>query len=149
MIRITVTIENYMQRVSKSAEKAKFANFRHASARIRKDAMASIKRAPKELRISGKSRKKVRIRRAKHKAAPAGQPPYTQRGAVRRAIVFAADKTGAVIGPRESIIGTSASAHELGGTYKGARYPERPFMGPALVKNAARFASDWAGSVRP
>jgi len=71
------------------------------------------------------------------------------KGQLPRAIVYDNDKESdtAVIGPRESVVGTSGEAHEFGGDYKGQDFPERPFMGPALDKNIDRFASSFAGSI--
>lgn len=113
--------------VAKAAEKAAFKNFGHAAARIRKDAAESIQRSAQ--------------------ASMPGAPPHTRRGHLKRAFRFDRTKDDAVIGPRGSIVGESASAHEFGGQYKGQQFPERPFMGPALEKNLPRFADDWAGSL--
>lgn len=138
MLGAHVQVVTNFTRLIKAVEQAKFRNFGHAAARIRKDAAASI--LPSD-----------------QPSAP-GTPPHTRnrvskktgkrlKGQLERAIVYAADKDGAVVGPRESVVGTSASAHELGGSYKGEQFPKRPFMGPALEKNLDRFASDWAGSI--
>lgn len=125
---------------------AKFSSFSHAAAKIRKTAQAKIKRGPKEERQGAKRRQGRRVRRARHQPAPAGQPIRTQSGRARRSIVYAADHEGAVIGPRYSVMGESMSAHEHGGSYMGADYPQRPTMGPALAENEDRFAEDWQGS---
>lgn len=76
---------------------------------------------------------KGKIQRSR-KAAPAGSPVTTRRGLMRRAIRYqvAEDKRSVVIGPVASMVGTAGQAHEFGGRYKGERYPQRPFMGPAL-----------------
>ncbi len=126
--------------VAQAAERAAFRNFGHAAARIRKTAIESIE--PGE----GPS--------------PAGTPPHThtqkvtksgktRKGVLPKAIAFKADKQGAIIGPRESVAGIAGEAHEFGGDFKGDDYPERPFMGPSLESNLARFASDWTGSIGP
>lgn len=118
--------------VTKAVEKAAFKNFGHAAARIRKDAQALL------IKAEGPS-------------AP-GAPPHTHaRQFLKNAITFDNDKQAndAVIGPRFSRVGTSAKAHEMGGEYKGAEFPERKFMLPALEQNLDRFAGDWAGSVTP
>lgn len=76
---------------------------------------------------------KGKIQRSR-KASPAGQPPATRRGLIRRAIRYqvAEDRRSVVIGPAYSMVGTAGAAHEFGGRYKGETYPKRPFMGPAL-----------------
>jgi hypothetical protein len=119
-------------------DRAAYKSFSHAAASIRKRMMESIQPA------EGPSEP--------------GTPPHThvaftkkgkvrRGGQLRRAIAFYADKGGAVIGPRESIVGESAEAHEKGGDYKGQDYPKRPFALPALQKNLDRFAGEWAGSI--
>lgn len=145
MMSLTARIEDNTRRVEQAAEQAAFKNFGHAAAKIRKEAMASIKNAPSKRRA--KRRKGKVVRRATHEPSPPGSPPYTQRGQARRAITYHADKTGAVIGPRKSVVGTSMMAHEFGGKYKGGRFPQRPTMGPTLRKHASAFARQWAGSI--
>ena len=73
------------------------------------------------------------IQKSSSKSQP-GQPPTTRKGLLRRAIRYelASDKMSVVIGPTYSLVGTAGEAHEFGRRYKGADYPERPFMGPAL-----------------
>lgn len=114
--------------VTKAVDKGTYRSLSHAAASIRKSAIESI--------VTSKG------------PSPAGQPPHTLRGLLRRAILFSADKEGAVIGPTLSRFGTAAQAHEFGGRYKKQTYPARPFMGPALEKNLARFARAWGGEVR-
>jgi phage gpG-like protein len=139
MIGLAVTIASNFQKVEQSADKASFKNLGHAASRIRKDAIDSV--VPSD------------------EPSKPGTPPHTRnrvskkgkqlKGQLQRAIVFSHDKEKqeAVIGPRESIVGESAAAHEFGGDYKGQDFPIRSFMGPALTANLDRFASDWAGSI--
>lgn len=151
---------NLFHRVEQAADKAGYKNMRHAAASIRKDAMASIKKAPvappevrrrkvkrnaqgRFVKGSGKSY----LARARTIPAPPGSPPHTRRGQLRRAIVYAATDDSAVIGPRYSVIELAAEAHEFGEPHKKTNYPARPTMGPALARNLARFASDWQGSI--
>lgn len=128
------------QRILQPAKSATFRNLGHAAATIRKDAQASIEQA------EGPS--------------PVGSPPHTHTGGVtkkgkprkgnlQRAIQYDVDKSAedAVIGPRESVVGLSGRAHELGEEHMGQDFPERPFMGPALEDNLDRFHASWAGSV--
>jgi len=119
------------RRVQKAVEKGAYKSFSHAAASIRKTTRASIK-----------SRKR---------AGPAGGPIRTRsgRGAglARRAVLFKADKSGAVIGFSHSVVGTAISAHEHGGNYKGTQFPKRPTVAPALERNLARFHREWRGAI--
>jgi hypothetical protein len=149
-----VTVEDHTKNLTDAVQKAAFNNFGHAAASIRKDAIASIKRPPgvatnaglmrdaKGRFTKGSGRKRVR-----HEPSPPGTPPYSATGRLRTAIIYFADKTGAVIGPAASIFGEAGAAHEFGGEFKKQHYPERPFMFPALQRGAPRFAEDWEGSV--
>ena len=127
MIAAKVEFIDQTNRVIEAANRAAFKNFGHAAARIRKDAIESIIVSPV--------------------ASMLGTPPHTRRKQLRNAITFDSNEFGAVIGPRYSVAGESGSAHEFGGEYKGAHYPERAFMGPALENNLDRFASEWRGSI--
>lgn len=147
MISVQVKIEDNTKAVLRAIDKAAYRNFAHAAASIRKAARDSIVKAPKEGRRGAKRRRGRVIRRATHVASLPGQPPHTSRGQIKRAIVYQADKQGAVIGPRRSVLGTAGAAHEHGGAYKGAVYPARPFMLPALESNLQRLASGWAGAL--
>jgi hypothetical protein len=127
---VKLAVEISPQALLKAIERAQFENLGHAAARISKDSKASLERA------EGPSRP--------------GTPPHTHRGAfIRRAVRFDHDRRTktAVIGPRASVVGEVAAAHEFGGEYKDAEFPIRAFMGPALDKNIGRFASDWQGSI--
>lgn len=115
------------KRVKDAADKAAFRNFGHAAASIRKDAAASIEVSPEP--------------------SPRGTPPHTRRRLLPRAMRYAVDKLGAVIGPMASVAGQVGSAHEFGGRYKGQDYPEREFMFPALERGVPRFAGQWRGSI--
>jgi hypothetical protein len=68
----------------------------------------------------------------------AGQPPHSRAGQLKRAERYEVDRDdeSAVIGPRASLVGTSAEPEEFGGEYRGGMYPTRRFMGPALAANA-------------
>lgn len=101
----------------------------HAAAAIRLTARRSIKRSPTY--------------------SDPGKPPHTRRGLLREAVLYAVERDAvrAVIGPTYEKVGTSASAHEFGGRYRGDRYPARPFMGPALEAIRPRLPGFWAASV--
>lgn len=140
MIGSSFKYEDNSKRVADAVDRAEYRNLGHAAASIRKEAIESIE--------SGDG------------PSLPGTPPHThtqkltkkgkvRKGQLPRAIVYDNDKESdtAVIGPRESVVGTSGEAHEFGGDYKGQDFPERPFMGPALDKNIDRFASSFAGSI--
>lgn len=76
-------------------------------------------------------------------AAPAGSPPATRKGRLRKAIVFHVFRGlgRAIVGPTANIVGPAGGAHEHGGQFRGESYPARPFMGPALVKTNTQFAA--------
>lgn len=118
------------RKLKRRVKEANIRNLGHASAAIRLIARRSIRR-----------------RKSK---SPAGAPPSTRRGQLKRAILFhvSDDKEEAVIGPDFDNAGTSASAHEYGGLYKGGRYRKRPFMGPALQKIKPRLPHMWGNSVK-
>jgi hypothetical protein len=90
---------------------------------------------------------KGRIKRSTRKA-PAGEPPHSRRGLLRRAIRYrvAPDRRSVVIGPRFSVVGSAGAAHEHGGKYKGETYPRRPFMGPTLDEVAPRIGPKYTVS---
>lgn len=115
-------------RVQRAVDQAAFRNFGHAAASIRKDAQASIETSPEP--------------------SEPGTPPHTRRRKhLQRAIRFAADKEGGVVGPVYSVVGEAGAAHEHGETFRGDEFAERSYMGPALERALPRFASDWRGSV--
>jgi hypothetical protein len=80
------------------------------------------------------------IKRSRQQSRP-GDPPTTRRGLLRRAIRYrvAQDRTHVLVGPTASKVGRAGEAHEHGGRYKGQRYPQRPFMGPALEQAAPQI----------
>ena len=82
--------------------------------------------------------------------SPAGSPPHSRTGALRRGILFGVEKRrqSVVIGPSERFVGTSMSAHEFGGAYKRERYPKRPLMGPSLKEAVPRLARMWQDAVK-
>jgi phage gpG-like protein len=143
VIRPVVKYIDKTERVAKAARRAVYRAVEKTAFAIRTTAVGSIVRgavAPQEGKK--KSRKRARI----VPSAP-GSPPHTRFGQLKRSIVYAAAKGEAVIGPRASIVGESATAHEFGGNYKGEDYPGRPFMGPALGSNLTKFGSSFAGSI--
>lgn len=112
---------------------------REAAARASRRAFAKT-----AFRIGGTA-----IRSIKRSTEPSleGTPPHSRKGLLSRAIRYAADAEGAVIGPRESVVGTAGAAHEFGGEYRGGEFAERPFMAPALAANLDQFAGEFSGSI--
>ena len=107
----------------------------------------------KALRSAGAyTRKAARnaVAKSKHSSAP-GTPPNTRRGLLKRSILFGVERQRmtVVIGPAESFIGISMTAHEFGGMYRRRKYPKRPLMGPTLQKVAPQLPKLWEDSVKP
>src|SRR6186713_2725290 len=101
-----VQIVDQTKRVIAAAEKAAFRNFGHAAASISKDIKSTLETA------EGPS--------------DPGDPPHTHKGAyLRRAVRYAADKEGAVIGTMASVVGEAGAAHEHGLNFHGQDFPER------------------------
>jgi len=132
MIGMKATTIDETAKVEQAVDKASYRNLGHAAASIRKYAKDSIE-------ISDEP-------------SQPGQPPHSRRGQLPASLWFAVTReqsaTTALVGPRYSIVGESAWPHEHGGTYQGAKYPARPFMGPALRASLGRFRETWRGSVR-
>jgi len=121
--------------VQKAAEKGAYESFLHAGRSIRRDAQKSIR---------GRSKRGG-------KPGPPGKPVRTKRGRggglARRAILYRADKEGAVIGFAASRIDQAMEVHEHGRVRGGVRFPQRPTMHPALERNLARFHREWRGAI--
>ena len=115
--------------VAKAVERGAIQGLRKAAFKIYEKARESIVESPEP-------------------SAP-GEPPHTRRGQLKRAIVYSVDakEQVAIIGPRESVVGTSAAAHEFGGTFRGEKYPERPFMGAALEEELEIIPAGFANEV--
>jgi len=130
MIGMKVKTIDQTRRVRKAVDRASYRNLGHAAASLRSAAMKSIKRG-------------------KGPGQP-GKPPHTRgKRKLPRSIYYDADREGlsSIVGPKHSLVGLSAEAQEFGKTYKGTKFPERPFMGPALDANADRMPSYWLHSV--
>jgi hypothetical protein len=150
MIGMNAKVEFNAKAIEKPVEKGAYTSFSHAAGSIRKTAQAKVVKSPVEkvkVRRRNKAGKLRTVTRAKRRPSRPGTPPHTRAGQARRAIIYAADKTGAYIGFRHSAVGTAMGAHEHGEKYKGANYPERPTMGPSLEENLTRFAASWQGSI--
>lgn len=114
---------------------------------------SSLTRASQALRLTAS--RSIRIDRVLKSgkrrvvyAAP-GTPPHSRFGALKYAIRYFVDPAGrySVIGPEYRDVGPSGKAHEIGGLFRGRRYPKRQFMKPALMKILPRMNSFWAYTV--
>lgn len=129
MIGFNVRTIDETKNVKTAADRAAYKNLGHAAASIRKTASGLIVRSTDP--------------------AEAGQPVHTRRRLLPNAILFAATKDYAVVGPAYSKAGPAGQPHEHGGTFRGRRYEPRPFMGPAQTQNNERFARSWGASIGP
>lgn len=112
---------------------------------VKDSSPAPLRRAGAYIRKSARNA----VSRSKHSSAP-GSPPHTRRGLLKRSILFGVEKERmtVVIGPAESFVGISMTAHEFGGIYYRRKYPKRPLMGPTLQKVAPQLPKLWADSVK-
>ena len=119
------------KRVENAKNKGAFNSFSHAAASIRRDARQSIVRSDTP--------------------GPPGGPIRSKRGRggglAKRAILFNADKDGAVIGPVASKMDQAMEAHEHKKVRGGVRFPKRPTMHLAQKRNLARFHREWRGAI--
>ena len=147
MLRMkTVSVEMFFdrKRVLRAADRANRRNLSKAGAFIRTAAKHSI-------------------RRRKAASAP-GSPPSSHTGLLRRFILFGYERSRqtVVVGPMRlnQKAGTAPAALEHGGTSvvvegtrrrrrkRRVRIRSRPYMGPALAKEAPKSPKLWANSVR-
>ena len=79
-------------------------------------------------------------------AAPPGRPPHAhgERPGIRPDIIYQYDPItkSVVIGPHTGKI--VPELHEFGGTRRNRKYPERPYMHPALKKGIPAFKAKYA-----
>jgi phage gpG-like protein len=143
VIQALVKYTDHRERVAKAMRAAAYRRVDKAAFAIRKTASDSIVKG-EALPSGGKKQSRKRARIAPSKP---GMPPHTRFNQLKKAIVYVSKRGEAVIGPRKSVVGLSASAHEFGGTFKGEEYPARPFMGPALLSNVGLFGGSFKGSL--
>ncbi len=108
------------------------------AARVNMGAARSLTRAAAYLRGSV-----VQSIKTDDSPSAPGTPPHS-RGALKGAVLFAVDRRSlsAIIGPTASRMGEGVSAaHEFGLTFRGRKYPARPFVGPSLERCAPYLAS--------
>lgn len=104
---------------------------------------------------------KTSIRKRKG-SAPAGKPPHSHEGSLRRLILFGYDQRtdSVVVGAVGFKKSTAPNVLEFGGPavitrrVKGrlvgqrVKIAARPYMGPALQKEKAKLPKAWANSIR-
>ena len=146
MFGLKFRFEDNTKAVEKRAKDVGKMTISRAAGRVRKTAQKSIEPAPKVGKVKRTKKGQKKPRRRTIPSRP-GTPVHTRSGQARRAIQYAAETDNAFIGPVYSKMGTSMEAHEHGGQYKGENYPERSVMGPALTKESAQFAADFAGVI--
>lgn len=131
MFGVTTQLKATPKRVEKAADKGAYRSFFHAAASIAKSARESIE--------------------VSDVPSLPGQPVHTKRGRggrlAKRSIRFSADRHGAVIGFSAERLDTAMQQHEHGGVRGGVRFPPRPTMAPALLRNLARFHREWQYSI--
>ena len=105
------------------------------------------------------ARTSIRKRRA---SAPAGKPPHSHEGSLRRLILFGYDKAAdsVVVGPVGFKKSTAPSVLEYGGdtvvlsrrggrlTSRKVKIAPRPYMAPALEKERPKLPILWRNSIR-
>jgi len=147
MLRMkTVSVETFFDRrkVIRAADRANRRNLSKAGAFIRTAARHSI--------------------RKRKGASPPGSPPSSHTGLLRRFIFFGYERSRqtVVVGPMRlnQKAGAAPAALEHGGTSvvvegtrrrrrkRPVRIRARPYMGPALAKEAPKFPKLWANSIK-
>lgn len=121
---------SYAPTVKRKVDESTFKNLGHAGAVLR----LIVRRS---------------IRRRKRASSP-GSPPHTQTGQLRTSIRYALEKERdtVVVGPSRSDIDVIGNVHEFGGSFRGRKYPARPFMKPGFEQIKKRLPSFWRDSIR-
>jgi hypothetical protein len=134
MIRFSARGQVDYRKVMRAMKRAEVRGITHAAAALRLRAARSIKVSPRS-----------------RPSAP-GSPPRTRRGLLPKSILYALLEEGgtpvAVVGPSFNLVGLSGKAHEFGGAFRGADYPARPYMKPALSVIANRLPAFFVDSVK-
>ncbi len=129
------------KKLDKAVDKAAFKSFANAAASIRKAARESILRRKGPSRPGEPIHTRSSTKRRKASGKVSGLAKRTD------AILFDANRRGAVIGFTAHAMGQSMEVHEFGKSRGGVKFPERPTMAPALERNLARFHSEWRGAI--
>ncbi|MBY0513082.1 MAG: hypothetical protein K2P78_04125 [Gemmataceae bacterium] len=110
----------------------------------------ATKQALSEFGAFVRTRSRSSIRKRK-KISPAGSPPSSHVGTLKRLIFFGYDpgRKSVVIGP---VVGGPASGAppllEYGGSGKAGHYRPRPFMGPAFATELPQAAPNFKALIR-
>lgn len=145
-------------KVVRALKSARRKNLSKAGAFVRQRAKTSIRPAPRKL---GRDRKRRYKSRGAKVSAP-GNPPFSHTKRLRKLIYFGYDQAAdsVVVGPEGIGNSPAPAALEHGGTSKAVRIHKgrrtqrtirvrrRPFMQPALEKEAPHFPDLWANSIR-
>ena len=133
MVETKVTVKDETARLKAKAKAANIRSLGKVAAYVRTTARRLIRRQGK-----------------KGKPSSPGQPPKTKAGKMKDAILFSVNefKDEAIVGVAKSRFGEAGKAHEHGGKFRGADYPKRPTMGPALEKSTDILPSFWQSSLR-
>ncbi len=126
--------------------------------KVQRSVDASTRKALSKFGAFVRQRAKTSIRNRKG-TSPAGQPPNSHTGLLRKFILFAFDasRKSVVIGPTLTQEGSLAprllehggeTTLEIAGKARRARYRPRPFMGPAFEDEKKQLPSLWRNSVR-
>ena len=128
--------------VAMSVKRASVAPEMKAGFLVERDAKASMKRGGAYKAAQGT--RKGKTARSGKPSAP-GEPPNVQSGALRSSITTAKDGWSVIVGPTVLY----GKEHEQPGNigewaeFSGRKYPKRPFMRPALLRMARKFAKLW------
>lgn len=163
--------------IQKALRRANRTNLGKAAAFVRRVARNSLRKPGKRGLKNAIQKRDLRGRfltKRSSYVSPAGSPPFRRTDPGLQTIFYAFDPRAesAIVGPvllngtKRLSSKTGPELHEFGGTavlkvperatkqrprrvrVVTARYPRRPFMGPALEKSANKFPDLWRNSVR-
>src|SRR6185312_7913384 len=150
------------EKVKKALDRAEIKVMNQAGGMVRLTAQRSMKDAPKKQPVALQVKKRGRKAKQRPDVSPPGSPPYARKKLLKKGIFYAfvpAEHT-TFVGPallNAKSAGIAPGILERGGKEtltdkKGksfsATYKPRPYMGPALDKNATKIAGLWAGTVK-
>jgi phage gpG-like protein len=145
MITARVLVNLDLKKVQERFEKGSIRPLFKAGGYISRIAKNSIKNAKDKVETVVSSDGKTRTKRVQVPSPP-GKPPVTRRGKVlKRSIRFEVDKhiLSVAVGPTKSSTDAFARFHEFGGRRGNAKFPARPFMGPALTASLPKLPNEF------
>jgi hypothetical protein len=142
VIGVAVQIATSLDRVESAIKKSRARNLKRAAFLIYEDSVASIQEAdgPSQPGTPPHTHTQGVVKRGKNKGKK-------RLGQLPRAINYAADPDEAVIGPRESVVALAGAAHEKGEDFHGDHFEKRPYMVPALERQAPAFGESFHNSL--